>query len=271
MTKKLDGVISGLFYLLFFFVPIVLFPKSSELFELNKMVLVYTLTILIVAAWFLRSLLENRIRFKRTMLDIPLVLFLISQVVSTATSIDQTTSIFGYYGRFHGGLLSSFAYALLYWAYVSNMDKQKTIKSIKFLLTTAMLVSIYAILQRFGIDDQYWSQDVKARVFSTLGQPNWLAAWIVSLMPLAWTLILSAKYKVQSAKSQLINQRVFLGIVVSIIFFLNLLFTKSRSGFLGFAAASVVFWGTSFWINRTNKKLKPLMIKSFIILKQLAH
>ena len=46
-----------LFAILLFFVPLILWPFTSEVFEFNKMVLVYILTTLIIAAWLTRSVL----------------------------------------------------------------------------------------------------------------------------------------------------------------------------------------------------------------------
>jgi len=222
-----------LFSSLLFFIPLIVFPKTSELFEFNKMVVTYALTVLVVFAWLLKIVYYKKLIFRRTILDIPLILFLFSQIASTITSIDPTTSIFGYYSRLHGGLLSSVSYILLYWAFVSNMDKKAALKSVYYLLFSGVLVSAYAVAQHFGIDRQLWVQDVANRVFSTLGQPNWLAAWVVGVIPLAWALGLRLK---NSPKSFLIWSG------LSLLLLLTLLYTKSRSGLLGFIAADVIFW-----------------------------
>ena len=123
--------------------------------------------------------------FTRTFLDIPLFIFFASQLVSSLFSIDRHTSLRGYYSRFHGGLLSSLSYLLLYYALVSNLDRKRVLKSLYTLLISALLVSLYGLAEHFGIDAQYWVQDVQNRVFSTLGQPNWLAAWLVALTIIA--------------------------------------------------------------------------------------
>ncbi len=253
---NLSILIPNLFYLLFFFVPLILWPYTSELFEFNKMLLVYILTLLIAASWTAKMIQEKKIIFRRTILDIPLLIFLASQILSTLTSIDPRTSFLGYYSRFHGGLLSTISYTLLYWAYVANMDRVKTLSAIRYLLSAAVLVSIYGILERFGIDKDIWVQDVQNRIFSTLGQPNWLAAWLVALVPLTWSKDLSAISK-QFPKLKIPNY--IFWVVVSSIFFLTLLYTKSRSGLLGFAVADLIFWGFILI------KYKKEFLKQFII------
>ena len=143
-------IIFFLFAFLIFFVPLVLWPFTSEVFEFNKMVLVYILTTLIASAWIIRSIIERKFIFRRTILDIPLLAFLGSQIISTLLSIDLYTSIFGYYSRFNGGLLSTICYLLLYWAFVSNFDKKDTLNLIKIWFASSVLVSVYAVLEHFG-------------------------------------------------------------------------------------------------------------------------
>jgi O-antigen ligase len=239
----LKKLISVLFSVLLFFVPLVLWPGTSEVFEFNKMVLTYGLTALIVGAWVVRSVYERKIIFRRTILDIPLLVFIGSQLISTILSIDPLTSFLGYYSRFNGGLLSTICYSLLYWAFVSNLDEKSALNSLRVTLISAGIVSFYGVLEHFGIDKNLWVQDVQSRVFSTLGQPNWLAAWLVALIPITWALLLKEKVKT-------IQFWVYLS--VSILFFWTLLFTKSRSGILGFGVASAIFWGGLAWLNQKN-------------------
>jgi putative inorganic carbon (HCO3(-)) transporter len=255
MLNFLNLIIPGLFYFLFFTVPLILYPYTSELFEFNKIVLVYILTVLIVAAWLSRCLAAKKFVFRRTILDIPLLVFLGTQLLSTIFSVDFRTSLLGYYSRFNGGLLSTISYSLLYWAFVSNMDKDKTLRAIKVLFISAVFVCLYGILEHFGIDKNIWVQDVQNRVFSTLGQPNWLAAFIVALMPLAWSYsIYNSQFTIYKQipttkwviHSKVANLKTIIPFVLSILLFTTFLFTRSRSGLLGFLAADIIFWGFSF-------------------------
>lgn len=241
--KKL---IFWLFAILFFFVPLILWPFTSEVFEFNKMVLVYILTTLIVTAWGVRCIIERKLIFRRTILDVPLLVFFASQFISTLLSIDPRTSWLGYYSRFNGGLLSVICYSLLYWAFVSNLEKDDAVRELNLaILPGAVLVSLYGVAEHFGIDKSIWVQDVQSRVFSTLGQPNWLAAWIITLIPVTWAL---------SIESGIKSKRSFIYFTLSILFFWVLIFTKSRSGYLGFGIAFIIFWGYYLWNKRKEYK-----------------
>src|SRR5690349_20109329 len=112
------------FYALFILTPLFFTPYNNELFEFNKLLLVYGVTTIITGSWVYQMTAQKRLIFKRTPLDIPLLLFLISQILSTIFSIDRHTSVWGYYSRSNGGLLSIIAYLILYWAFVSNITKK---------------------------------------------------------------------------------------------------------------------------------------------------
>ena len=95
-----DRIIRWGFYLLFGLVPLLLTPWNYELFEYNKMMAVYALTILIVGAWIIKMISGKEFRIAKTPLDIPIALFVTSQLVSSLFSMDPHVSWFGYYSRF---------------------------------------------------------------------------------------------------------------------------------------------------------------------------
>lgn len=253
IVKSLQKAIEIFFRILFFLVPLILWPFNSELFEFNKMIIVYLLTTLILAAWILKMIWRRKFIFRRTILDIPLLVFLGSQFLSTILSIDPPTSFLGYYSRFNGGFLSTTSYLLLYWAFVSNIHGAEVKKIINTTFWSATLVSIYGVLEHLGIDKNIWQQDVQSRVFSTLGQPNWLAAWLVALIPITWSYILDNNDEKLSLKTVIPH-------ILSTLFFIVLLFTKSRSGLIGFGVVEIIFWGIIFL------KYKSKFIKKFLII-----
>lgn len=277
--RLLQKIITLLFGALFFFVPLFFTSVNSELFELNKMYLTYGLTILIVGAWMARMVLQKKFLFKRTPLDFPLLAFLFSQILSTIFSIDPHTSLFGYYSRFNGGLLSLISYLLLYWALVANSEPENIKKFLKISFFSAAIVSIYGILEHFGhsfsclmftgkFDAACWVQNVQHRVFATLGQPNWLAAYLAALIPAVLAILLNPKFKVQNAKLQFKIKNFLPIFILLVILYTCLIFTGSRSGFAGLAIGMAIFWLGYFWLNKENLKslIKPFLILNFALL-----
>lgn len=271
MNKLFEKGIIYSYYGLLFSVPLAMFHKTSELFEFNKMIAVYVFTTLIVFFWLAKSVAQRKLIFRRTFLDIPILIFLTTQLLSTITSIDTRTSLFGYYTRFNGGFMSFTCYSILYWGYVSNIDRKTAIKTIYTILLSSLLVSTYAILQHLGIDAHIWVQDVKNRVFSTMGQPNWLAAVIVAIIPITWSLAISSKLKLPDIKNDrnirsLILNNSFTWMALSIIFFLVLSYTQSRSGYVGLAVSFAFFWGLIVFHSFVNKiEVKSTIYKFFSI------
>ncbi|MCL4359931.1 O-antigen ligase family protein [Patescibacteria group bacterium] len=302
-------IIRASFILLFLTVPLILTPWNYELFEFNKMMVTYALTVVIAAAWIVKMAAKREFFVARTPLDIPIALFFLSQLVATVFSMDPHVSWFGYYSRFNGGLWSVISYIVLYYAFVSNSEpmsgraeeretgrKSNQLSSslhpplfptsylplLKVMLVTAAVVASYGALEHFGIDKNLWVQDVQNRVFSTLGQPNWLAAYLVALLPLA----MASAIKITHPGSQITRIDRFLhpdaknkkeglnisgleprssefgrtaGLVLwtalSALFFLVLLWTRSRSGLLGAAVADAAFWGILFLNSDLRKRL----------------
>ena len=210
-----------LYLLLFLLTPLIFTSFNSELFEIPKIYLVYTLTLLIIGCHLLNFLRGQAPLFRRTFLDLPLLLFLTSQIISTFTSVDPHTSIFAYYSRPNGGLLSTVAFLLLHWVLVVYIDADLKSKIINLSLISGFLVAVFGILEHFGIDAHLWVEDVRARVFSTLGQPNWLAAYLCLLLPLAVDCSLRRQRRFS-----------FIFYLLSLIFYLCLLYTKSKTGIL---------------------------------------
>jgi putative inorganic carbon (hco3(-)) transporter len=249
---SLQKPITFLFRLLFFVTPLLLSPVSFEVFEFPKMLFVYLLTTLIVGAWIIRQIKEGRFIFQKTFLDLPLILFFLSQLISTIVSVDHHTSIFGYYSRLHGGLLSTISYILLYWTLVSNLSlPQRKSVIINSSLASGFFISIYAILEHFGIDKNIWIQDVQSRVFSTLGQPNWLAAYLSVLFPFVLLPLLFSPKKSSS-----------LYLVLSVTYLLALLFTKSKSGFLAFVLSNLFLF---LYLFKDKKIVWPSALRLFFI------
>ena len=224
------------------------------------MILVYLLTVIIVGAWALKTIndkesfsLSKRLTINHTPLDIPLLLFLLANILSTIFSIDKHTSIWGYYSRSNGGLISLISYLLLYWAFVSNIKKDQINTLLKFGLLSGLIVSLWGIFEHFGVSPSCvilrqelnascWVQDVQARVFATLGQPNWMASYLGMLIFPALYLTLTAKTKRQT----------IIYYLLSIIYYLGFTFTYSRGGFAGLLVGLAVFFALTYKENLTS-------------------
>lgn len=301
MQKAADLVIKWAFYTLFFFVPLVFFKDSFELFEYNKMMLTYALAVIIGSAWLIKMICQPNFNFvttfrsiRRTPFDIPIMLYLLSHVLSTVFSIDVHTSLWGYYSRYHEGLFATLSYLLLFYAAVSNLTKKDVLRIIFSSFAAGVIVSLYGALEHFGnspsclmitgkFDDSCWIQDVKGRVFATLGQPNWMAAYLDVLILTALGFVFRLKSDVLSSKPQK-NQlqaspstptssiiRNALYIILIGLFFVGLIFTKSRSGLLGLFTGLDLFLIVKLFIDRPKRLTLYALASSLAVILFLAY
>ncbi|MCX7956055.1 MAG: O-antigen ligase family protein [Patescibacteria group bacterium] len=277
--KIIDKIIGFLFHFLFFVLPLFFLFNTSELFEFNKMLLIYALTSIIGFFWFLKMILTKKILIKKSFLDIPLILFLISQIISTIFSIDPHTSFFGYYGRFNGGLLSIICYIFLYYAFISNNINVYSV--LKISLISSFFVILYAIPGKLGhdltcflaskgeiIDNSCWDNSIlqfqpHIRAFSTLGQPNWFGAYLaVNFFIGIYYLFQNSNIKNQKFIS---NIKYFFILVYLFFNFSFILFTRSRSAFLAVFIGILLFIIHYLFFIKKNF-IKIVVIFLFIIL-----
>src|ERR1700690_4252858 len=85
--------------LLFFLgtIPLALCLDMQDTYDLPKLVLLYAVDLVMVALWIRQSMTQGFLRFRRTTLDIPLLLFLMVAGFSTAFSIEPSLSFWGAY------------------------------------------------------------------------------------------------------------------------------------------------------------------------------
>lgn len=274
----LDKILRGLYYLLFLLTPLVMFPATSEIFEFNKILFIYTATALIGFFWILKMVLNRKIILKKTPLDIPIILFLGALVLSTFFSIDIQTSVFGYYGRFNGGLLSMVSYIFLFYGFISNEIDAK--KSIIVSILSSVVVILWGLPGHFNRDltcptfntvlnymsgkldfellkniwttkfnNTCWSRetnvfDPAVRMFSTLGQPNWLGAYLAVNFFFGIYFFIKKR---EDIKLMLLSAG-YLALNFSAI-----LFSRSRSAMGALAVGIIIFMFYVFFIKKVRK------------------
>ena len=110
-------------YLLVFLLPVCFLPFSFEAYEFNKQYLLFFLVSLGFLAWLAKMVIcDKEIKFRRTPLDIPVLAFMFLAILSTAFSIDKTSSLFGFYGRFSDNLIGILSLGIFYFLITNNVS-----------------------------------------------------------------------------------------------------------------------------------------------------
>lgn len=220
--KIIDLLIEFSYLAIIFLVPIyfsVLFP-TYNIFELSKLFIFKTFVYLLLFLTVLKIVFyrpesffighkfsDLYSSFKKYYL-IPLI-FIVGLGLTQFFSINQSQSFFGSYDR-QAGYLSYLFYVLWLFLLVFNLktidnhsennsNKESLEIKINHIFVIAslsgFLVALYGILQSLGIDFLTWPEDplFTRRAFSTFGQPNFLASWLLLVIPLSAYLIFKNK------------------------------------------------------------------------------
>lgn len=236
----MQSIIQTIIYSLAIFIPLTFTTINSELFEFPKFILLLSGTLVIVTAGIIdfqsnrssQRYADSRVYGFKNPINISIIAILTTQLLATIFSIHPYTSFWGYYSRHHQGLLTTICYTIIYFTANIYMDKKSVQKLIKVSVGTAFIISLYAIAQRLGVDKSLWIQDVVNRPFSTLGQPNWLAAYLLPNLFLAL-------YLFQTKNSKTNN---VLDTLYYLLIFTAILLTKSRSGFIALALSYLTYY-----------------------------
>lgn len=153
MANLFNKIIKSCIYLLVFLVPIFWLPFSFEAFEFNKLYLIFFLVSLAFFVWLTKmALIDKEIRFRKTPIDIFVLVFLFLAILSAIFSVDKISSLFGFYGRFSDGLIGLLSLGLLYFLITNNVtvkqgnNESLSHRSIDSLLKTFLWSSFFAIL-----------------------------------------------------------------------------------------------------------------------------
>jgi O-antigen ligase len=144
-------------------------------------------------------------------------------------SSDGEQSLFGERLQ-HQGLLTTLLYVA--WFYVARTaisDVADLRWLLAFVTAGGALVAGYALVQKTGLDPVWEGFLPDGRVFSSIGQSNALAAYLVLVLPIAASFAFDPRPVVNVAS-----------LVVSSVVLLALVFTQSRGGYVGLLTAGMV-------------------------------
>lgn len=201
--------------------------------DLSKLWFLACSTSFLLLGWLI-LLLKKKDResyFIFTPLDIPIFLYISSTFISTLISTNPQISLWGCYMRYQG-LLAHINYLLVFYLVVRFFSSFEWSNKILFyiLLTSSSLLGIYAYLQFKGIDPINWEVS-GGRMTATFGNPVFLGAYLVTIIPLGIALFFATT-------SNLGKLLILLGTNLS---YLGLLLTQTRACFVGFGVAILLF------------------------------
>ena len=286
LSRYAEGIMEAAWLAAIIVVPVFFNIYSSRIFEPDKLTLLRTLALVILAAWAVKLVEEGRSQWKllgngespvKAFLRIPLLAPVLALVVvyliATIFSITPRASLLGSYQRLQG-TYTTFSYVVVFAAVVGNMRKKAQVER---LVGTAILaslpVSLYGVLQRFQLDPIPWGGDVTSRVAANLGNSIFVAAYLILAIPLTLMRIVESFEALLTDRGQLLPNFVRATGYVFIVALqvITLYFSGSRGPWLGWFASLVFIWlGLSLiwrqrWLTVTGVTL-ALIAGTFLIL-----
>jgi len=228
---------------LVFFIPLAFNVKMADTFDLPKAMLFRIVVTVMVGAWLVKMIEGNEFKIGNPQLSprglttghlpltLPVIAFFVVSIVATLHSVNPHTSFWGLYKFYFWGLSSIIGYVLLYFLVISNLKQEQVTKIFATILIGSGLVALYGITQFLGVDLTKWIFSPKTRIWSTLGNPNYLGAYVIMVIPLALSCLILEKRNVI---------RVLLVLLLAALF-ANLLATLSRGAWVGFLGA-ILTW-----------------------------
>ena len=197
-----DKVIEAGWVALVVVVPLFFNVYSHRSFEPDKIALMRPLALVMALAWIIKMLearswkLEASKQYpvsniqslvSRHPLLLPSLLLVVVYVLTTITSIAPRLSLWGSYHRMQGAY-TTLSYIVIFFVILHTLRKRRQLhRLITVVLLTSLPVSLYGLMQHYGLDPIAWTNigtSVTARAISTMGNPIFVAAYLIMIVPL---------------------------------------------------------------------------------------
>ncbi len=227
-------------------VPCVFVTRFDDVFYLPKIVLLWTLLALIGWLCALGAVFQQlspgfSLRWVPSV-DLAVAAFVGCNLLAFAWSGDRHQSLVGEHLQYQGLLTLVLYIAFFYVARGVVCRPGRVPWLFGAVMVGASIVSAYAIAQGLGLDPIWHGQLQSGRVFSTIGQANALAGYLVLAIPLALAL---AVFALRARRRSDIGIGTA-GLAASVLMVVALFLTVSRGGFLGLVVVLAVL-GAGWW------------------------
>jgi tetratricopeptide (TPR) repeat protein len=237
-------------------VPLFFNIYSARTFEPDKITLLRSIVAVMVLAWFVMvieqwgsdsngssTLLADRYRrWLKIPLFLPTFVLGLTYLIATVFSISPTVSLWGSYQRMQG-TYSALCYIVLFALIAGNL---RTREQVDRLVTTVILasipISLYGIVQKYGLDPLPWAGDVTTRVAANMGNAIFVASYLIMIIPLTLSRLIESMMVIIKEEQASWGHTVLAAIYIFILVIqiMTVVFSQSRGPLLGVLAASFV-------------------------------
>lgn len=274
MATKLHSYLNGLLEAIWLgaliIIPIFFNVYTSRIFEPDKIVILRSLALISLVILLMR-LIEGIVNFKNSGLSkedflakgksllrkpfvIPILGIVLSYFLATFFSVSAKVSFWGSYQRLQG-TYTTLSYIIIFLSIIVILRRRSQLER---LLTVAIMaslpVSLYGVIQRYGLDPIPWAGNVVDRVAANMGNSIFVAAYLIMVFPFTIIRIVRSIENIISQKEKnnysIITLILYLCIASAQL--ASIYFSGSRGPWLGLGVSIfVLFLGITYvWGNR---------------------
>lgn len=257
LSRLAEGLMEAAWLAAVMLTPLFFNIYSSRIFEPEKLALLRSLALIILACWLIlwmetgaspkETLKDFKAGWKswlRTPLFLPAIAVALVTLLSTIFSVTPAISFWGSYPRLQGAY-TNMSYLLIFAAMLVHLKRREQVdRLVGVIVLSSLPVSLYGILQRYGLDPIPWGGDVSQRIASNLGNSIFVAAYLIMVFPLTLMRIVEAFEDLLNEEGNLVANfarsvsYVFIGALQVIAIY----FSGSRGPWLGWGVSLVVIW-----------------------------
>ncbi len=147
-TMVIDNAAHILFLVATVLMPLFYLPYTRDVISLPKQFFLYGVVLAGLLLWLFKIVLSKELYIRRTILDIPLVVFLFFSFVSVIFSTSPSLSFFGRIEDYVSHFGAFFSYALWYWLFVQLVDRSDVWRWFIYTLLVSGLIASLMFLFR---------------------------------------------------------------------------------------------------------------------------
>ena len=209
---------------------IIVLPTAISFYDIQNLFSPFKFPVLLIFSGIILILIGLQRKIKFDNISFIAIFWILLVFIATLNAYNQELALLGFYNGFgrYEGFLSLFCYVLLWFAAKNYLIIN--VKRILIFFTGLIPFSLYALIQYYGKDPLVINYGFVPRIFSTIGNPNFVGSLAVMLVVLSSSLFLL--------------KRKWIYFYFAMLFFSTLVVCQTRSAWV---AGAIVITGLIFY------------------------
>jgi len=276
-------------------VPLFFNVYSSRVFEPDKLTLLRSIALVMAVAWVIKAVekglggeagTESNThdggkepnatdkgdstplfwrRVSQTPLVLPTLALIAVYILSTLFSITPRISLWGSYQRLQG-TYTTVSYIVVFFLALEGLRRREQLdRLVTVVVLVSLPISLYGIIQYYGLDPLPWGGNVRIRPASNMGNSIFISAYLIMAVPLALARLVGSSMNVLEDKS-LWDKAIFL--LVFAIFVGAQLYAATLRAWGGLLVVLIFFiplFGFSIYLEKPFRQFVPIGCYSGIL------